>query len=36
MHPRNFLFSPKGSRPLYIKKRTIRLHLCPQGVQGLE
>nr|CAH7733646.1 unnamed protein product [Callosobruchus chinensis] len=35
MHPRNF-FSPQGGRSSYIRNRTIRPHLCPQGVQGLE
>nr|CAH7734465.1 unnamed protein product [Callosobruchus chinensis] len=36
MHPRNFFFAPQGRRSLYIKNRTIRPHLCGQGVQGLE
>nr|CAH7766835.1 unnamed protein product [Callosobruchus chinensis] len=36
MHPRNFFFSPQGGRSSYIKNRTIRPHLCPQGFQGLE
>nr|CAH7761008.1 unnamed protein product [Callosobruchus chinensis] len=36
MHTRNFLFSPQGGRSSYIKNRTIRPHLCPQDVQGLE
>nr|CAH7749701.1 unnamed protein product [Callosobruchus chinensis] len=36
MHPRNIFFSPQGGRSSYIKNRTIRLHLYPQGVQGLE
>nr|CAH7724527.1 unnamed protein product [Callosobruchus chinensis] len=35
MHPRNF-FSPQGDRSSYIKNRTIRPHLCPQGVLDLE
>nr|CAH7736000.1 unnamed protein product [Callosobruchus chinensis] len=33
MHTRNFFFSPRTS---YIKNQTIRPHLYPQGVQGLE
>nr|CAH7763515.1 unnamed protein product [Callosobruchus chinensis] len=36
MHPRKFFFTHQGGRSSYIKNRTIRLHLCPQGVQGLE
>nr|CAH7759303.1 unnamed protein product [Callosobruchus chinensis] len=36
MHTRNFLFSPQGGRSSYIKNRTIRSHLYPQGVQDLE
>nr|CAH7744470.1 unnamed protein product [Callosobruchus chinensis] len=35
LQPQNFFFSPHGGR-LYINNQTIRLHLCPQGVQGLE
>nr|CAH7752618.1 unnamed protein product [Callosobruchus chinensis] len=35
MHTRNF-FSPQDGRSSYIKNRTIRPHLYPQGVQGLE
>nr|CAH7759983.1 unnamed protein product [Callosobruchus chinensis] len=35
MHTRNF-FSPQGGRSSYIKNRTIRTHLYPQGVQGLK
>nr|CAH7725926.1 unnamed protein product [Callosobruchus chinensis] len=34
MHPRNFFFSPQGGRSSHIKNRTIRLHLCPKGVQN--
>nr|CAH7752467.1 unnamed protein product [Callosobruchus chinensis] len=30
MHTRNFLFSPQGGRPSYIKNRTIRPHLYPR------
>nr|CAH7716939.1 unnamed protein product [Callosobruchus chinensis] len=33
MHPRNFFFSPQGGRSSYIKNRTIRPHLCPQGLE---
>nr|CAH7747034.1 unnamed protein product [Callosobruchus chinensis] len=36
MHTWNFFFSPQGGRSSYIKNRTIRPHLYPQGVQGLE
>nr|CAH7748786.1 unnamed protein product [Callosobruchus chinensis] len=36
MHPRNFFFSPQGGQFSYSKNQTILLHLCPQGVQGLE
>nr|CAH7742180.1 unnamed protein product [Callosobruchus chinensis] len=36
MHTRYLFFSPEGGRSSDIKNRTIRLHLCPQGVQGLE
>nr|CAH7745516.1 unnamed protein product [Callosobruchus chinensis] len=36
MRPRNFFFSPQSGRSSYIKNRTIRLHLYPQGVQSLE
>nr|CAH7717377.1 unnamed protein product [Callosobruchus chinensis] len=36
MHTRNFFFSPQGGRSSYIKNRTIRPYLYPQGVQGLE
>nr|CAH7739915.1 unnamed protein product [Callosobruchus chinensis] len=36
MHTRNFFFSPQGGRSSYIENRTIRPHLYPQGVQGLE
>nr|CAH7751515.1 unnamed protein product [Callosobruchus chinensis] len=32
MHPRNVFFSPQGGRSSYIKNRTIRPHLCSQGV----
>nr|CAH7758179.1 unnamed protein product [Callosobruchus chinensis] len=32
MHTRNFSLSPQGRSSPYIKNRTIRLHLCPQGV----
>nr|CAH7730589.1 unnamed protein product [Callosobruchus chinensis] len=32
MHPRNFFYSPQGGRSSYIKNRTIRSHLYPQGV----
>nr|CAH7729847.1 unnamed protein product [Callosobruchus chinensis] len=35
MHPRNF-FSPQGGRSSFIKNRTVRPYLCPQGVQSLE
>nr|CAH7712300.1 unnamed protein product [Callosobruchus chinensis] len=35
MHPRSFFFSSQAGRSS-IKNRTIRPHLCPQGVQGLE
>nr|CAH7760713.1 unnamed protein product [Callosobruchus chinensis] len=35
MHARN-IFSPQGDLSSYIKNRTIRPHLYPQGVQGLE
>nr|CAH7724180.1 unnamed protein product [Callosobruchus chinensis] len=31
MLPQNFLFSPQGGRSSYIKNRTIRPHLSPQG-----
>nr|CAH7756228.1 unnamed protein product [Callosobruchus chinensis] len=34
MHPRHFFFSPQGGRSSNIKNRTIRPHLCTQGVQG--
>nr|CAH7757571.1 unnamed protein product [Callosobruchus chinensis]CAH7762877.1 unnamed protein product [Callosobruchus chinensis] len=32
MHPRNFFFSLEGARSAYIKNRTVRPHLCHQGV----
>nr|CAH7738016.1 unnamed protein product [Callosobruchus chinensis] len=36
MHTRKLFFSPQGGRSSYINNRTIRPHLHPQGVQGLE
>nr|CAH7751545.1 unnamed protein product [Callosobruchus chinensis]CAH7765648.1 unnamed protein product [Callosobruchus chinensis] len=36
MDTRNFFSSPQGGRSSYIKNRTIRPQLYPQGVQGLE
>nr|CAH7736987.1 unnamed protein product [Callosobruchus chinensis] len=36
MHPRNLFFSHQDGRSSDIKNRTIRPHLCLQGVQGLE
>nr|CAH7731465.1 unnamed protein product [Callosobruchus chinensis] len=32
----SFFFSPQGGRSSYIKNRSIRPHLYPQGVQGME
>nr|CAH7730070.1 unnamed protein product [Callosobruchus chinensis] len=32
MDPRDFFFSPKGSRSSYIKNRVVLPHLSPQGI----